>query len=673
MAETKQITIDIVLNNQDSINSLKDIKESIKLVNNELLKTEEGTQSYNELSAAAGKLKDKIADLNDTLKLTQGSGLERFKNSLSTIREGFTNLDPGKLKIGIQGVTQAFGGLGKAIAATGIGLLVVGVIKLIQNFDELKQSGGLIGAVFTAIGDTVQFLIQGLKDLSDTFKLTNFAAAEAADAEKKYGEGIRETNVAIGVERRKQLVLTGQLSQEEAARQNAKEKFVTDFLKVQADARAKILEDSTEAGKAKIEEQRLASIKLLQNAYTSELLTINKGEKDKQSAIDKAASDAAKKKADEAAAAAAKLKATQDKANDDFVKQLKDNEAKRATEEEKIIIDAENAKIELRKKFEAQSQEDQKETRQQFNIELLSIDENAIKASNDLKARLAKEADDAAKAAAEKAAKEKVQAEKTAIENAEKEINGGLTQIEFELFKLESEGQLTTAKEIELTQAKYAKLIKLAKLKGENVAILEQEQANVIGQIQDASRQQQINNAAALGNALISIASSLTEFGKKSEKQKIKDQRNVTLAGIALSTGLGIAQAVSDGMKVGITPIEKGIAIASGIALVLANIAKARKVVRDADASIAKLGAGGPPPPDLSAGISGGGGAASGGSTAPQTPSFNLFGTGGSSNNLGSQQPQAIQAYDILILKYPEKSVFFANRIEEIKQLQNIK
>jgi hypothetical protein len=34
---------------------------------------------------------------------------------------------------------------------------------------------------------------------------------------------------------------------------------------------------------------------------------------------------------------------------------------------------------------------------------------------------------------------------------------------------------------------------------------------------------------------------------------------------------------------------------------------------------------------------------------------------------------QAIQAYDILILKYPEKSVFFANRIEEIKQLQNIK
>jgi hypothetical protein len=31
---------------------------------------------------------------------------------------------------------------------------------------------------------------------------------------------------------------------------------------------------------------------------------------------------------------------------------------------------------------------------------------------------------------------------------------------------------------------------------------------------------------------------------------------------------------------------------------------------------------------------------------------------------------KAIQAYEILILKYPEKSVFFANRISEIKDLQ---
>ena len=32
---------------------------------------------------------------------------------------------------------------------------------------------------------------------------------------------------------------------------------------------------------------------------------------------------------------------------------------------------------------------------------------------------------------------------------------------------------------------------------------------------------------------------------------------------------------------------------------------------------------------------------------------------------------KAIQAYEILILKYPEKSSIFANRIQDIKFLQN--
>jgi hypothetical protein len=31
---------------------------------------------------------------------------------------------------------------------------------------------------------------------------------------------------------------------------------------------------------------------------------------------------------------------------------------------------------------------------------------------------------------------------------------------------------------------------------------------------------------------------------------------------------------------------------------------------------------------------------------------------------------KAIQAYEILILKYPEKSIFFADRIKDIKILQ---
>lgn len=638
----KQITLAIVLENTEAVTGLRNIKEGIKLVNDELTKTKEGTAEYDKLSASAGILKDKINDLNDSLKLTQGSTFERFKNSLQTIREGFTNLDPGKLSTGIKGVTQAFGGLGKAIIATGIGALVIGVIKLIQNFEELKKAGGLVGAVFTTIGDTIGFIIDSIKDLSDTIGFTNFALQELKEAEEEFGQQLRETNQQIGAERRKQLVLTGKLSEEEAARQNAKEKFVTDFLKIQTEARKKLAEDLTDAQREAVEKQRQADLKLLQDKYVSEVLAINKGEKDKADAKAKADADANKKAEEEQKKAEEKRLNNLNKFNQDIAAV----EAKGLNEFQAIEQKAFEESRKLEDDFNKLTAKEQEENRGRYQDAITEIELRATKEREDLKAKIVAEKDEKAKAEAERIAKEKAQAEKDAKDAAEKEINGGLTAIEAEFIKLQTQGQLTTDEEIRLTQEKYAKLIELAKLKGESIAALEQEEANVIGQIKDASRARQIAQASALGNALISIATSLTEFGKKSEKQKIKDQRNVALAGIALSTGLGIAQAVSDGMKVGVTPIEKGIAIASGIALVFANIAKARKVVKDADAAIAKLGEAPAPAPDLSAGGSGavGGGGATG--SAPQVPSFNLFGTGVNANNLGgSNMPQMIQAY----------------------------
>jgi len=75
--------------------------------------------------------------------------------------------------------------------------------------------------------------------------------------------------------------------------------------------------------------------------------------------------------------------------------------------------------------------------------------------------------------------------------------------------------------------------------------------------------------------ALLDLSSLLVNDGEKQAEL----QKALTVTQIAIDTASGISSAVRDGMKVGITPIEKGIAIASGIAVVLTNMAKAKSVL----------------------------------------------------------------------------------------------
>lgn len=122
------------------------------------------------------------------------------------------------------------------------------------------------------------------------------------------------------------------------------------------------------------------------------------------------------------------------------------------------------------------------------------------------------------------------------------------------------------------------------------------------------------------------------------EKQGIKRERNITIASIALSTAAAIAGATKASIKS--DPISFALSIAANVATVVATIAKANSALKKADAASAAIGAGG------------GGGTTSLPTAATETPqaqtpnAFALFGTGGSSNNLGfGNQPQPIQAY----------------------------
>lgn len=127
------------------------------------------------------KTKNKIGDFSDKLRTLDGSKVERIRASFGLVQEGLLNLDFDKVKTGIGGATQAFGGLGKAIIATGIGAIVVAVGLLIANFDKLKNFIPGLGAAFEFIGDIIGNVKDGILAFTDAIGLTDSKTASATE------------------------------------------------------------------------------------------------------------------------------------------------------------------------------------------------------------------------------------------------------------------------------------------------------------------------------------------------------------------------------------------------------------------------------------------------------------------------------------------------------------
>ena len=148
--------------------ALKDLKSSQELV-------DKSSPKFGELQTAITDTEDKLGNMNDSFKTLTGSGVERFKSSLGLVKEGIGNLDFGKFATGIKGATKAFGGLKAALASLGIGLIIAAVSYLIENFDDLKNSSGILGKALSFIGDIISTIIDALKYLADALGIIDLA------------------------------------------------------------------------------------------------------------------------------------------------------------------------------------------------------------------------------------------------------------------------------------------------------------------------------------------------------------------------------------------------------------------------------------------------------------------------------------------------------------------
>lgn len=130
-----------------AINSFKDLKQAKKDA------TEAFLRGDKDAAKALADLKDKTEDLTDATQTLKGSGIEKINSSFSQLSEGFKNFDTEKIKIG-------FKGIGAAMSAIPILLIVEGIKYLVQNFDELSKGSGILAKGLQFLGT----IITGLKD-----------------------------------------------------------------------------------------------------------------------------------------------------------------------------------------------------------------------------------------------------------------------------------------------------------------------------------------------------------------------------------------------------------------------------------------------------------------------------------------------------------------------------
>lgn len=207
-------------NIDDAINSVVGLKKAYKEAMDQVAAGTEGA------AERAAKLKDRLEDLKDETQSLKGSGIEKLNTSMNLLKEGFANADPGKLGIAMKG-------LGAAMKAIPIFLIIEGIRYLIENFEKLKNSGGILGKVFSFIGDVISAVIQAFKDFTDWLGITNNAIEDNAELQI---EAAKKTQEAVTTRYDAEIKLAKAAGKETFELEIKKQQAIIDSAKVQFEA-----------------------------------------------------------------------------------------------------------------------------------------------------------------------------------------------------------------------------------------------------------------------------------------------------------------------------------------------------------------------------------------------------------------------------------------------------
>jgi hypothetical protein len=181
MADNKTVISVEVEGTEKVLNSLQKLKKEYKEAQAAALNGD------GKAAQRVAELRDKLDDLNDSTKTLKGSGVERISSSFGLLGEGLKNFDFGAIKTG-------FSGIGAAMKAVPIFLLVEGITYLITNFDNLTKGSGPLARALKAVGDVIGGVINFVTDFLHLTSETERAFGRQAESIKKFAE---DTNKAL--------------------------------------------------------------------------------------------------------------------------------------------------------------------------------------------------------------------------------------------------------------------------------------------------------------------------------------------------------------------------------------------------------------------------------------------------------------------------------------------
>ena len=180
--------------------STESLRTQLKELKAQLAKATD-PKDIEKLARAAGKLTDQIEDATDAAKVfASESKFEQIGNAFGSVVSKLRNLDfsgavaQSKLLVatsksltfkealgGVKDLGTTLLNVGKSLLLNPIFLIGAAVTGIIANFDKLKNSGGIVGKVFGAIGDAISFTVNAIEDFANAIGLIDSTTGKFFD------------------------------------------------------------------------------------------------------------------------------------------------------------------------------------------------------------------------------------------------------------------------------------------------------------------------------------------------------------------------------------------------------------------------------------------------------------------------------------------------------------